>query len=256
MNIIDIKYYKYIFLSIILSVLIIDINAQNTEKELPDNVKIDTSEYVRAKIDDSRLDKYKEDDDFNYKRDIPEKQSFWSVILHYLRQAIDEFFRDEGAMPYVRYLIAALVIGLIIYQILKRNIKGLFFHNKSVENDNQVYYNNENIYESELDSKLKKAIADNNFRLAVRYYYIVLLKYLDQKELIKWKLGKTNREYKKELRNSKIYKQFSNLLLLYEYSWYGNFEILEHDFISYSKDFENIFEKLGKGVKNKTNKLA
>jgi len=97
-----------------------------------------------------------------------------------------------------------------------------------------------------LDEKLNKAIQDKNFREAIRFYYIKLLKELDINNLIKWQAGKTNRDYKKELRNNPIIESFISLSGIYEYSWYGHFEVDESNFQSWQSNFISVFKIMNK----------
>ncbi len=48
---------------------------------------------------------------------------------------------------------------------------------------------------------------------------------LDKRELIEWRIDKTNRDYANELGKKKSKKEFKELTLYYEYVWYGDFEI-------------------------------
>ena len=95
-----------------------------------------------------------------------------------------------------------------------------------------------------IDTKLRDAIHEKNFRIAIRYYYLSLLKQLDASELIRWQLGKTNRDYQRELKDQQILNEFINLSGVYEYSWYGHFEVNEEKFVKWQEGFKDVFKRI------------
>jgi hypothetical protein len=64
-----------------------------------------------------------------------------------------------------------------------------------------------------------------------------LLKELTDKNLIHWQIDKTNNDYTIELSKSKFSSQFNELALLYEYIWYGDFDLNEERFKSTIEKF-------------------
>ncbi len=215
--------------------------AQDTTKSHSRNVKIDSCKTVVTEISEEKLNKYKEDKNFNYKLKKPDNTSMWELFMHYLKKILRTIFSNNGVTPYIRYAVAALILAVAGFLLYKSNLRTLFVANGSI-NNNQIEYCEANINEENLDNKLKKAIEKHNFRLAIRFYYILLLKNLNNQELIKWEINKTNKDYQNELRDKNIYSQFCSLSKLYEYSWYGNFEISETDFNSYKANFDDLCE--------------
>ena len=91
-----------------------------------------------------------------------------------------------------------------------------------------------------LSNFIQKAIAQKNYRLAVRYYYLLLLQQLEVKELIIWEQQKTNDDYIHEISETNLKSSFSKVTRLYDFVWYGNFEINELEFGSVEAEFEQI----------------
>ena len=113
--------------------------------------------------------------------------------------------------------------------MLKSDIAKLFVRNrKRAELDYKT--ENEDIRKLNIDDIISEAIKNKNFKRAVRYLYLELLKELDKRELILWKINKTNRDYANELAKRNLKKEFKELSLYYEYVWYGDFEISEIGF--------------------------
>ena len=97
---------------------------------------------------------------------------------------------------------------------------------------------------NDADSLLPNAIRSGNYRLAVRYLYIQLLRRLSEKKFIEINRNKTNYEYVNEVRKHKFANEFASLTLQYEYVWYGEypvderlFEQIQTGFIQFNKDF-------------------
>ena len=56
---------------------------------------------------------------------------------------------------------------------------------------------------------ISEAESNNNYRLAIRYYYLWLLKGLSEKEIIDYDPEKTNSDYQYEIKTPEISEQFA-----------------------------------------------
>lgn len=88
----------------------------------------------------------------------------------------------------------------------------------------------EHIEDMDIISALDQALADGDYRLAIRLHFLEILKSLTQNGLIKWKPDKTNRDYSRELRSHKSHRDFQNLARIYEVIWYGNTSISQSEY--------------------------
>src|SRR5690606_29549709 len=66
---------------------------------------------------------------------------------------------------------------------------------------------------------------EGDYRLAIRYYYLWLLKTLANREIIAWHSDKTNSDYLYEIKDNTLRKEFEYLSYVYDYSWYGEFTV-------------------------------
>lgn len=78
------------------------------------------------------------------------------------------------------------------------------------------------IHETDLERFLREALAAGNFPLAIRLYYLQIIKTLSEKGAIKWSKEKTNRDYLRETRDHRLGKPFREVTRTYERVWYGN----------------------------------
>lgn len=103
-----------------------------------------------------------------------------------------------------------------------------------------------NIHATDFKTLIKNAENDNNFRLAVRYYYLWLLKTLSEVELIDYDVEKTNSDYYLELENETIRNEFSYTSYLYNYIWYGEFNIDAEQFDKAKNAYNQFLRSLWK----------
>ncbi|SHJ83901.1 DUF4129 domain-containing protein [Pseudozobellia thermophila] len=205
-------------------------------------------------ISDDDLQKYRNDPDFNYEI-VNSDPSWWddlktwagNVLLR-LFEAIFGVERATGLLAtflkIVPYLLLVLLVYLLIKFFLKVNASN---HRQARKSGNSVLLSEEEhiIRNEDIQKLIQEAVNDKNFRLAVRYYYLHILKLLSEKELIAWELQKTNSDYLKEIKGIDLRRQFSEITHLYDYIWYGDFPIDEN---RYHKA-ENAFLNLQKSVK-------
>jgi len=213
--------------------------AQNVDSiTVKDSIQIDSSNIKVETIPWDKIENYKKNKDYDYNYKKRKVFDFWSRILNWIDEILEAIFSKKGVAPYLRLLFAVLVVALVIYLVLKADISGIFSRNKKVKNANGFDYFDEDIHSQDLDKKLNQAIAEADYRKAIRFYYLILLKQLDLSELIQWKMSKTNLEYQAELANHQILNDFKVLSGIYEYTWYGNFIVDQQHFGIWQSDFQ------------------
>jgi len=104
----------------------------------------------------------------------------------------------------------------------------------------------ENIHETDLQRYIRKALETQDFALAVRLYFLAILKELSLKELIRWKKDKTNRDYLYEMNLSPLYTPFQKLVNIFELVWYGKSELNENGFKTLEKRFQQLLGEIKK----------
>ncbi|MDP2158837.1 MAG: DUF4129 domain-containing protein, partial [Flavobacterium sp.] len=66
------------------------------------------------------------------------------------------------------------------------------------------------------------------------------------KQVIEWDVEKTNSDYLYEIQNPAIKSQFEYVSYLYNYIWYGEFELDEVTFIKAKKAFDTLIHSIGR----------
>jgi hypothetical protein len=144
----------------------------------------------------------------------------------------------------ISYIIIIAIVIFLLYYV----IKSISFDNRinraTVKSDvaGDVL---ENIEEADIDGLLAQARSAGNFKLAVRFYFLSILKKLHNSGIIAWKRDKTNRDYLYELFSRNYYfEEIRRLTNSYEEVWYGEHVLSEESFQVLTKDFERVHDKL------------
>ncbi len=99
----------------------------------------------------------------------------------------------------------------------------------------------EDIHDLDIQGMLKTALNEGNLKMAVRLYYLLLLRNLDGAGLIRWEKDKTNRDYLSELFSSETYyDDVRKLTLKYEEVWYGDHHFPDETLRSLINRFETL----------------
>ncbi len=197
-------------------------------------------------FDEDTLEEYKQQDEFDYVEE-EKAESWWTKLKRWFFNILDSIwdflFGDIKATGFlgflfqtIPYLIIGGIIALIIWLFIKLNPgKGL----GSKNNEQEVYLSEEQeiIENKDIEALIKEAIALGNLRLAIRYYYLLILRELKNKNLINYEQEKTNEDYLKEIKENKINKPFQELTHLYDFVWYGNFTINPQQYKTAEEDF-------------------
>lgn len=159
-----------------------------------------------------------------------------------------KFFESlANFMTYVfPYLLAIIVVLIIVKSFLANNTDFWNFKRKKIKKLNLKVLEEEqdNIELNDYEILLKNALEHKNYRLATRCYYMLVMQKMTAKELIKFDKDKTNSEYLFDLKNDTLKTQFSYLLYLYDYVWYGEFNIDEVKFSIIENNYKSFIKKL------------
>lgn len=219
------------------------------------SVRIDDTKVEIREITQDDLNSYKNDRSFNY-IEAKRESNFVSRFMNWVNNLLVELFEyifgsgaATGVIKFILQLIPYLILGILIYLLvkffLKTNSRNFI---SSQQNQPIVQFSEEAeiIKNEDINSLIEKAIATHNYRLAIRYYYLLSLQKLSASELISWEQQKTNEDYLSEINPEKLKMDFSTITRIYDYIWYGEFEIdalkfetLKRPFIALNKTIIN-----------------
>jgi len=214
-----------------------------------EEVKLDTmSENIRT-LDKNYKEKYLSNSDFDYSDRSP---SLLTRIKQWIISKIIEFFNTTDANAFeifiilkrVFYVIVLLgVIFIFVKLYLNKEMRWIF---KRKSNTGKTDFKNldEDISETNFKLLVENAVNEENYRLAIRYYYLWLLKSLNGASLIQYDVEKTNFDYQMELNESPYSEDFKRASYYYSYIWYGEFIIGKKEFITTTAVFNNLLKQI------------
>lgn len=239
--------YKYYLLVCLIVVCTLSLQAQRDSTA----ITYDTAPLEVREINNDDLQKYKDDSAFDYeeaKSDISWWNDFTTWLSNIFRYIFESIFGVQKAagllasfLRLLPYLLLGVLVFLLIKFFLKVNAQSLL-HAKNQQTAVGLSEEENLIKNEDLQQWVQNALADKNYRLAVRYYYLFLLQRMTAKEIIAWEIQKTNDDYLREIDRLDLKQPFSNITRLYEYIWYGDFPI---DALKYNSA-ETAFLKLQK----------
>ena len=218
-----------------------------TEKD----IQIDTASIELQTFEKNFKSKYT-DDPFIYEFKSKEKNA-WDRFKEWLAgifRNIFSFSNNEASMNFVEVLmkiIAVLIVIFVIYLIVKSimNKEGQWIFGKNSDKKIIDYTEIEkNIHTIDFEKLIKNTLKSGEKRLSIRYYYLWLLKKMSNKEIIIWDIEKTNSDYLYEIKNQTQKDEFAYLSYLYNYIWYGEFDMDDPTFTKAKNSFEKAIQAI------------
>lgn len=152
----------------------------------------------------------------------------------------DSLSINLGPLSWFFYGALTIAVLYLVYILFNEGGAGLFSSNTNKKIANYDEITAENIENADINTLIKNAENNDDYRLAIRYYYLLVLKTLSLKNHIKFEDDKTNTEYLNEMSSKPFSSEFAYTSYLYNYIWYGEFSL---NFKQYNKAKSN-FETL------------
>lgn len=190
--------------------------------------------------------------DFDYSVNKP-KESLWQKLKKWLGELLNDWFqsnslRGANDLFYVLLRIIAIVlIGFVLYVIIRfvlsRNGNWVFSKkSKKLNPDDRTI--TENIHELDLPSLIKNYEDKKEYRSAIRYQFLYLLKLMTDKNMLEWDPEKTNRDYTRMLSGNALQSDFQKLSFVFENVWYGERTIGENEYTIFRKQYQQTQQKI------------
>lgn len=214
-----------------------------------DSISYDKNvDYVKKrKLGNDLKSKYK-GKDFIYTESTPPSKKTKKESKKKINENTLDFFKDLISFlgTVFPYLLALIVILILLKSFVFTEMDFWKFNKSTKQHKKALIFEeeDEDINKNDYSKLLERAILNNDYRLATRYYYLLLLKIMSQKGIIKYDKDKTNSEYLFELKSINSRKQFSYLIYLYDYVWYGEFPIDELKFNAIENNYKSYIKKL------------
>ncbi len=213
-------------------------------------IRYDESTINLREFSSEKLDEFKDDSRFDYGNRPPVKLNFLERIFRWIAELIAKLTQYTAGNQWLKIVFYILLAGVIIFAVLK--IMGVDINKtiyRQIDKGTLPFdILDENIHELDFEKLIQEAIDRNEFKKAIRLYYLFALKKLADKELIHWHPGKTNHAYQSELKEKTIKPSFDDLGYYFDYAWYGDFNISQGLFAKVKgifSDFKKAVESHG-----------
>lgn len=213
------------------------------------------SDTIEAKTFQKNFKKKYTDSDFVYEQKKAEK-NWWDHFKEWLADIFNKIFtfkNPQASLNFVALLLkvlAILIVVFVIYLIVRALIgkEGQWIFSKEAK-QKVIHYTDaeKNIHLLDFEKLIKESIESGEKRIAIRYYYLWLLKIMAKNHYIEWDIEKTNTDYLYEIKNPVHKEEFTYLSYLYNYIWYGEFEIDEASFIKAENQFKKSLKTFNHG---------
>jgi len=158
----------------------------------------------------------------------------------------------SGLIPWfvaLKYMIIVAFIGLIVYLIVRLvgegNVFGRTSHKIPVSSEEiDMAHIEEHLEATDLEAFIRRAIQQKNYPLAIRLYYLAIIKELSAKGAIEWKKDKTNRIYLREMESNTLFDPFRETTRIFERVWYGALAFGETEFIGVEGRFRELLGRI------------
>jgi hypothetical protein len=204
-----------------------------------------SDDYRLRHLSDNKLRDWRRDPVFAYAND----PAYWTreknqpITVSKSRSNAFERFLGSDAFRYLIYFLLASVLLYAVIRIMADNNVRLFYRSprkkKTLEQTEEV-----EISELDLEGQLQHFIQVNDHRQATRYLYLIALRSLDQRGLIKWHIQTTNQQYLQQLGGSAYETSFRYLTNAFERVWYGEFPLDGTQFQRLHRYFEDFYKTL------------
>lgn len=173
--------------------------------------------------------------------------AFWYANAEFEKEKIKEN-KKSWSSPLIEALFWILIIGgFLVFLVLflsNSNVK-IFRSSKGIKTE-EIEEETDNIFAINYQKETDKAIQSGNYRQAIRFMFLNLLRDLSEKDIIKYKQDRTNFDYLLQLHNTAWYDGFFKLARNYEYAWYGHFSVDAEKFNMIRKEFKNFENRIGR----------
>lgn len=234
-------------LIIILFFLLNILAAKASEKDSL-TVAVDSSKLAQKDFSENLSDKYS-GSDYDYDSMEGDAENFLGRAISWFFDKIDQIFGIQlspAMYQIIKFIIYGLLIVFAIYILVKLlvgNNASSFFSRQS-KLVAPLNIQEEHIENVDLDSYIKNALKEENYRLAIRYMYLKSLKLLSLNNIIDWHFEKTNTDYYREIESVSLKENFKKASYLYDNIWYGEFALDKTGFENAQKDFERLNQHL------------
>jgi len=207
-------------------------NIQNEVRQ-----KGSSDEMVYRSVPDTTVARMKGEKAFAYAND----PAYWIKQHKVSGKGFLDYVIDFFESTLVRIIFYMLVAGLVIFVLYRVVVVNELFIFYSAKKSKKNFKESETtvLDPGTLNRKIQESIDQKKLNTAIRYLYLKTLYTLNEKSLIKFHPQASNNDYMDQMSDHKQVKDFRFLTEVYEYVWYGQFQISEQQFLIVHNSFND-----------------
>jgi len=184
--------------------------------------------------------------DYNIDKKASGVNPFTAMIEYILRKLFDR--ADPEFIRIIRSITTWLIVIIcliIVYRILKKYGWGIPMHSEQESKGISAFSDIQRpLSEYKFDEWIEKFIKENNYRMAFRWIFLKILYQLEQKKIISFSPQKTILDFKNMMKNHPQHHEFDEIAGMFEYVWYGKFNLHEKLFFGLKEKCSEFERKL------------
>lgn len=181
--------------------------------------------------------------DFEYVESISDKLNFFDKLLYNIKQFLSDLFPqpkgdfNEGLVNLLA-IIGGLILVFLIYKFFVSR-KRIYIKHVTEQEDpvQQIDFVERNLLQVDVKMYLAEALQQHNYPLAIRYLQLMNIQLLGRKGIVHWDQSKTNMELMEDVSNQELKADFLACASLFDYAWFGNFDITAQAYEKYADQF-------------------
>lgn len=210
----------------------------------------DTSNVSPQKFDENFKDRYTSSD---YKYEQEKSEGWLGNFIDWLEKSVQDLFNlgsRQEASNFIDDMINifyVLVVILVVFFIVKALMNGegrWVFGKRSDKKGIRHEDIATDIYVTNFQKLIEDAVNEGNYRYAIRYHYLDMLKKMSTAGIISYDPDKTNFDYASEITDPFINEQFLYTSYLYNYIWYGEFTIDQQQYEKAASSFTFLLKNM------------
>lgn len=175
----------------------------------------------------------------NVNEDVGDSPDGKKNIREYFNPKVDgsagEVF--AGIVKIVFIFMIVGIVALLIWSILRG--ENIFKKQERVDTTNfDIEKIEENLEVSDLDRFIQEAESKGEYALAIRLYYLAIIKALSQQKIIRYKKNKTNLTYMLKVDDTPFGTDFRLATQAFERIWYGQSDFTQSDYEQIKPSFK------------------
>lgn len=159
----------------------------------------------------------------SFKKEEQKKKEEHTSKESYASEATRQYFAD---LKYFMYGAVVVILIIVIVLLVRNTRKKPQIQIKPVNLD-VISEIEQNVHEVDLETLLRAALEKQDYRLALRINFLIIIKLLSQKGKINWAKEKTNWEYHMEIKDKLLADRFREIVISFESFWYGEHTLSE-----------------------------